>query len=270
MVNEELKKVELLKGLRVEKLFNKKYNNISTVQLFNHLTCKSVAFTLAEVLITLGIIGVVAAMTIPVLIQKHNNMVVETRLKKIYTVMNQAILLSETENGPKEEWDFSDNNFWDKYFAPHVKVVKDEIISCNNDRYKCRTLYLPDGSLLIAKLGKVTVDEQGHETVASGGYQDYYFFPNAKNFSQDEFNYQQDDISAKSMFVFKLSPNNISYYLKGKGFQPYAYILEQDLSNLLTGNNYSCNENAQYKLYCVYYIYLNGWKIPDEYPFKVK
>lgn len=28
-------------------------------------------FTLAEVLITLGIIGVVAAMTLPVLIQKH-------------------------------------------------------------------------------------------------------------------------------------------------------------------------------------------------------
>ncbi len=43
---------------------------------------KKNAFTLAEVLITLGIIGVVAAMTLPTLIQKNNNSVVEARLKK--------------------------------------------------------------------------------------------------------------------------------------------------------------------------------------------
>ena len=49
-------------------------------------------FTLAEVLITLGIIGVVAALTLPSLIQKNNNKVVETRLKKFYSTMNQALL----------------------------------------------------------------------------------------------------------------------------------------------------------------------------------
>ena len=37
------------------------------------------AFTLAEVLITLGIIGVVAAMTMPVLISNHNKSVVEAK-----------------------------------------------------------------------------------------------------------------------------------------------------------------------------------------------
>ena len=40
------------------------------------------AFTLAEVLITLGIIGVVSALTLPVLVQKYRNNVVETKLKK--------------------------------------------------------------------------------------------------------------------------------------------------------------------------------------------
>ncbi len=38
------------------------------------------AFTLAEVLITLGIIGIVAAMTIPNIINGYNKKVVETRL----------------------------------------------------------------------------------------------------------------------------------------------------------------------------------------------
>ena len=39
---------------------------------------KKAAFTLAEVLITLGIIGIVAAMTMPMLIAKYQKLVVET------------------------------------------------------------------------------------------------------------------------------------------------------------------------------------------------
>ncbi len=38
---------------------------------------KFFGFTLAEILITLGIIGIVAAMTIPALITKHKRHVVE-------------------------------------------------------------------------------------------------------------------------------------------------------------------------------------------------
>lgn len=53
------------------------------------------SFTLAEVLITLGIIGIVAAMTLPTLIQNHNKKVVETRLMKFYSTMNQAIQLQK-------------------------------------------------------------------------------------------------------------------------------------------------------------------------------
>ena len=43
---------------------------------------KSAAFTLAEVLITLGIIGVVAAMTIPTLIANIKGARIRTQLKK--------------------------------------------------------------------------------------------------------------------------------------------------------------------------------------------
>ena len=49
------------------------------------------AFTLAEVLITLGIIGVVAAMTLPTLIQQHQKQVYVTGLKKgVNTVQNMV------------------------------------------------------------------------------------------------------------------------------------------------------------------------------------
>ena len=45
------------------------------------------AFTMTEVLITLGIIGVVAAMTLPPLINNNRNKTLETALKKNYSVI---------------------------------------------------------------------------------------------------------------------------------------------------------------------------------------
>ena len=56
------------------------------------------AFTLAEVLITLGIIGVVAAMTMPALINKYQSKVFETAFKKQYSVIQNAIEYSTMVN----------------------------------------------------------------------------------------------------------------------------------------------------------------------------
>ena len=56
-------------------------------------------FTLAEVLITLGIIGVVAAMTLPSLIQDKQNRELQTGLKKAYSTISQALMLYQAENG---------------------------------------------------------------------------------------------------------------------------------------------------------------------------
>ena len=49
-------------------------------------------FTLAEVLITLGIIGIVAAMTIPSLITKYQKQVTAIQLKKVFSTLNQVML----------------------------------------------------------------------------------------------------------------------------------------------------------------------------------
>jgi len=60
---------------------------------------KKKAFTLAEVLITLGIIGVVAALTLPSLIQKQNDRATVARVKKMYSVISNAVALWQAENG---------------------------------------------------------------------------------------------------------------------------------------------------------------------------
>ena len=61
-------------------------------------------FTLAEVLITLGIIGIVAAMTLPTLIQKYQDKSDYSQLQKVYSQLLQATLSVEQEYGSISEW----------------------------------------------------------------------------------------------------------------------------------------------------------------------
>lgn len=64
-----------------------------------HFIQRLKAFTLAEVLITLGIIGIIAAITIPALIQNTQNLEYKSALKKDYAVLSQAIEQLKYENG---------------------------------------------------------------------------------------------------------------------------------------------------------------------------
>lgn len=63
---------------------------------------KKSAFTLAEVLITLGIIGVVAAMTLPTLIQQHQKQVYVTQLQKAVNTWDNMIRKMQADEGVTE------------------------------------------------------------------------------------------------------------------------------------------------------------------------
>ena len=55
------------------------------------------AFTLAEVLVTLGIIGVVAALTLPILTNKHQNSVALAGIKVAYAKINDGFLFMRSD-----------------------------------------------------------------------------------------------------------------------------------------------------------------------------
>ncbi|PWL77324.1 hypothetical protein DBY21_05240, partial [Candidatus Gastranaerophilales bacterium] len=57
------------------------------------------AFTLSEVLITLGVIGIVAAMTLPAVINNSRNKQLEAGLKRSYSVLGQALNMYQAETG---------------------------------------------------------------------------------------------------------------------------------------------------------------------------
>ena len=95
-----------------------------------HLTSLPIAarfgFTLAEVLITLCVIGVVSAMTIPTMITNYQKRETVTRLKSAYAQLQLAIKLSESDNDELGGWDLTTGDWFDRYIAPYLKVTKIE------------------------------------------------------------------------------------------------------------------------------------------------
>lgn len=86
-------------------------------------------FTLAEVLITLGIIGIVAALTLPSVIQNQKNKALVTGLKTAYSIISQSAVHAQSENGNFNSWILADNNtvpIYDSisYFASYLKVAQ--------------------------------------------------------------------------------------------------------------------------------------------------
>lgn len=62
------------------------------------------AFTLAETLITLGIIGIVAVLTLPGILVKRQKNISATRLKQTYSQLYQAFKTAESEYGEMDNW----------------------------------------------------------------------------------------------------------------------------------------------------------------------
>lgn len=64
------------------------------------------AFTLAEVLITLGIIGIVAAMTLPALVANHQKKVLKTAFLTSYSLLGRALNALKAETGVSSVYDY--------------------------------------------------------------------------------------------------------------------------------------------------------------------
>ncbi len=93
-------------------------------------------FTLAEVLITLGIIGVVAAMTIPTLMQNSQDAEFKSAFKKMYSTTAQAVSSIAYDNGGSlDDSQFSDNNSFRNLFSNYFSAVK----TCDDGDSSCWT-----------------------------------------------------------------------------------------------------------------------------------
>ena len=206
---------------------------------------KKTGFTLAEVLITLGVIGIVAAMTIPNLVQSYKKKVVETRLVNFYSTINQALRLSEVDNGNSSTWGtflgntFDEKKEWfEKYLCPYLKDC--EIKRLNRSEL---TLYMYDGGCIYL----------------SSTLSDLQYFP---------FCNLESNIKGKDAFYFFYSPNrsaysekNVLYINKNTIVEPYKYGWDGSIEKAKE----DCKSRGAF---CTLWIQSNGWKIPEDYPFK--
>lgn len=205
------------------------------------------AFTLAEVLITLGIIGVVVAITIPTLINKYNQTVAETRLKQFYSEINQAVQLSELDNGDKRGWNFWDgacrgndgyskecleHNF-NKFFKPYLRYTNIEYyVGDTSADFPCLIVYFSNGSAMRVRYGA----------------QDVMFYPVGSHVKD-----KNHKIANKDYFFFAMYPSGAkgarNKYFINKGFEPYIGVDWQG-----SDDDLSCLKRTQ----------MNGWKFPDD------
>ena len=87
------------------------------------------AFTLAEVLITLAIIGVVAALTIPSVIKNYQKKATITSLKKSYSTMQNAAKLAMADDNVSNFTDTHFYSFLNRPFSHTGIEPKQEIVN---------------------------------------------------------------------------------------------------------------------------------------------
>ncbi len=226
------------------------------------LAAKRVAFTLAEVLITIGIIGVVAALTIPNVVSNYKKKVVETRLAKLYSVLNQAVELSEEENGACTTWEWGDINnhrdsaymekWWKTYMADYIPnvqtVTKNSVATSSISGNGSYLVYFKDGTAL-----KIEAIPGSYIWVV------IYVKPqiNIKNFNKGDV-YQHDSmVSGRDYFAMFMMPSSKCSF-------DVNYYDNLSRNKLIE----ACKEPRNLGGACLKMIKDNGWKIPDDYPIK--
>lgn len=235
---------------------------------------RKAAFTLAEVLITLGVIGIVAAMTLPAIIQKNQKTTAVTRIKKYYTLTLQSfqraqidtdpdglIMLSYLSKTSDEDREAALSYFVNNYIKPYFKIVNDLGFitpsnaglpnykalngSLDSDAFsfynaKKRIFVLADGTVLAVGVG-------GDDSTKL--YPVLYFDINGN---------QQPNTVGKDVFcivAFFPQKNSIKFFTLDKQKSRTDYLS-------------TCNKNAGTidSRTCGALIQHDGWQMKDDYP----
>ena len=222
--------------------------------IFNDMdfSLKKAAFTLAEVLITLGIIGVVAAMTMPTLIANYQKQVATTRLKKFYTTYSQAYNQSKNDNYDIDGADILKNglnstqmmDWYDTYLRPYFKTVR-----ADKTKYGVEVAF-PDGSgMLIEKDGCAAGTVCTHVVYCV------------------QYKYCEEIKDKGHIYLLPDAKHTFLFYTSGVPSEVYEYkedgsmvgLTNYDRETALT----SCKKG---KRNCTRLLYMDNWEIKKDYP----
>lgn len=224
------------------------------------------AFTLSEVLLTIGVIGIVAAMTLPGVIMAYKKQQTAVSLKKVYSTLLQVVRSSEADNEEMRYWNFKDSDFlFDTYLKPYMNILTDYkendfpveyIPFCYKSNSNCsyygnlnnaRKVILTDGTFLAIS--------------------DYFIGNNLSGVSVfvDINGFKKPNRYGRDIFMLSLQPEF--------GVLPYGmgYIVaveeprnpSREMLLGYSGDRRKCGIDG---LFCAAVIYMDNWEIKDDYP----
>lgn len=254
---------------------------------------KRCAFTLAEVLITLGIIGVVAAMTIPTLVKNYEKTQAESQLRKTYSQLSQFFKLLMADEGCNElmcttlfdsgitdaEWQTKSDEIVRKY----LKVVKscitadtscDETIKAFKGTATYTTQFAAAAKVSVFILADGTMFRMSRGTCAATTYPDISKIKNSCSWILVDINAQRaPNVFGKDVFGFgSLAQDGINYpdtsaewakSLAGDNWESYANYW-RNASNQCGAPDQTIAQTAASTINgqnCLARIMENNWKI---------
>ncbi len=206
-------------------------------------------FTLAEVLITLVVIGIIAAITVPVVMANHRKTETATRLKKFYSNFTNAIKLAEIEQGiPADEWD--PGNGEDEYFGMIFKHLN--YFEWDNNQGR---IIFADGTKLDYNCGPIFC---------------LYFDVNGDKGPNE---------MGRDIFAFELyngfngGAGNAAPLEKDIVFTPeYPQVCRTSNEKIECTREQvkqECADDSDGHFACTYLIMYDGWEIKGDYPLKI-
>lgn len=234
---------------------------------------KKFGFTLAEVIVTLGIIGVVAAMALPQLNTAYQKHKIEAQLKYTYSTILQGIKMAQAQTGDSSlnTWDYENadvngysyevsKDTFDEIFLP---VFKGAVLYPKNKQFN---IYSADGST------KLNIHQQyiAYFTLANGnvlgfakaGNYDGYIFTVILNPEKQKL------IVGKDVFAMTFWADRITGDIAYKSLASVQYSENTRMKFIEL-----CGSNTSFPAYstsppdfCTTLIIKNGFKIPNDYP----
>ena len=233
-------------------------------------------FTLAEVLITLGIIGVVAAMTIPTLITNVQKQRTATQLKKAFAEVSVAVRLAEGEYGDITGWTYDTKTssaiasagLFDTYLMPFMKISRKEVRGQDliyykpNNQRETGLAILRGNSVSYTLLSGVQMIVSNNSIGAGpGGSTDIISFILDLNGYESKPNR-----FGRDAFVVMIYPTKGAFmHYQDDGENGAKQRTRQQLLNGPSGFQYQCNSRGR-GMWCGAVIQKDGWKIAPDYP----
>ena len=259
-----------------DRIFNLNYN------IYMREYKSKFGFTLAEVLITLGIIGVVAALTIPTLIANYTKKQTVSKLKQSYSILAQAITSAQVDNGDLSNWGLAYiygsptgsldqeeilTKFFNTYLKPYVKVS--DVYGYKNPLLlpKPYSHGVPNGTMIMQSafywftlsnnvlvgigLGSGCFEKDNDGNCIQRGYTNIIFKTDINGFNSP-------NIIGKDVFLMILDVRENKF-----GF--YQYPSYTSRNQYLRACRGEVGDDDVYNL-CGQLILFDGWEIKDDYP----